>query len=99
MEIFDWVYSQINTIVYLPYMVSFMLLAYLFKKYFSDALLWLTFTKWKTVYTVLILAAVLAIPFILFAKESWEKILVSYCVGTSLHELLFAWIEKKFAKE
>jgi hypothetical protein len=57
-----------------------------------------TKTKWKSVYTVLIIATLIAIPFYFFSEETWIQLLFSYALGTSLHELIFQWIENKFKK-
>jgi hypothetical protein len=95
MEWLEQVWSQIAQYVSIPYLLTFMLLSYFVKKYFSEWLMKITKLKWKTVYTVLILATIIAIPFLLFTDESWAQILFSYAVGTSLHELIFKWIEDK----
>ena len=96
MEWLDQIWAQLAVYVDITYMVSFMLLSYLVKRYFQDFLFKITKMKWKTVYTVLIIATLLAVPFILFSFARWEQILFSFTLGTSLHELIFKWIEAKF---
>ena len=99
MEWLAQVWEQIATYISVPYLLTFMLLAYFVKKYFGDLLKKITRFKWKCVYTVLILATLVAIPFAIWSDEGWLKLLFSYAVGTSLHELIFGWIENKFKKK
>jgi len=98
MEWLDQIWQQIAQYVSVPYLLMFMLLSYLVKRYFTDWLLRITNLKWKTVYTVLIIATLTAIPFLICTEETWVQILFSYALGTSLHELIFKWIEDKFSK-
>ena len=95
MELFDWIWTQINMYISVPYIVIFMLVSYMVKEYFEKVLNKITKIEWKTVYSVLLIAAIIAIPFIIFSNEGWQKIAVTYCVGTSLHEVAFRWISKK----
>ena len=97
MEFLEKVLSQIEVYISVPYLVIFMLLAYTIKKYFSEILERITLLKWKCVYTVLLIATLTAVPFLLWSEEGWLKIVFSYAVGTSLHELIFFWIEKKIS--
>jgi len=91
--------EQITTYVSWPYLLTFMLLTYFVKVSFETALEAITKLRWKTAYTVLIIGTVLAVPFLFFTAEGWMKILVTYAVGTSLHELLGKAIEKKIKAE
>jgi len=77
------------------YLCTFMLLSYLVKKNFGDLLQKITRFNWKPVYAVLILATILAVPFLLWTETTWIKILVTYTIGTSLHETIFEFVEKK----
>lgn len=99
MEWFDLVWGQIAVYVDVQYLIVFMLLAYMAKKYFEQALFLLTNKQWKTVYTVLVIAAITAIPFLVFGDTGWEQVLFSFTLGTSLHELVFKRIEKLFTDE
>ena len=95
----DWlttIWSQIATYVSVPYLLTFVLLSYFVKRYFEEFLEKITKSKWKTVYTVLILATITAVPFLLWTDISWVKIVFSYALGTSLHELIFKHVEKLF---
>ena len=98
-EIIDIVINKGATFIVWPYLISFMLLSYLAKDTVNSILMQLTHIKWKLVYTVLVIASILVIPFIFLADHGWEKLLVTYTVGTSLHELIFGFIEKKLKKE
>lgn len=98
MEWLDQIWQQIAQYVSPIYLLTFMLLSYLIKRYFTEWLMKITNMKWKTVYTVLILATIIAVPFLVFTKETWVQILFSYALGTSLHELIFTWVESKFTK-
>ena len=77
------------------YLTTFMLLSYLIKKHFNDLLQKITNSKWKPVYTVLIIATILAFPFAFFTNATWVQIFFTYLLGTSLHETIFEFIEKK----
>ena len=96
MEWLDQLWQTIVNYIDGIYLLSFMLLAYLVKRYFQ---VWLTQVlkfEVKTVFIVLVIATLTAVPFLLFGSE-WQKILFSYTLGTSLHELIFKWIEDKFS--
>jgi len=98
MEWLEQIWQQIAQYISIPYLLIFMLLSYFVKKYFSEWLMKITKMKWRTVFTVLILATLVAIPFLIWSEETWVKILFTYALGTSLHELIFKWIEGKFTK-
>jgi len=98
MEWLDKIWMQFDTYLSMPYLLMFMFLSYLVKKYFGDVLQKITKFEWKTVYIVLAIATLLAIPFLICSDEGWVKIFITYAVGTSLHELVFKWIEKKLTK-
>ena len=96
MEWLDSVWAQIASYVDVPYIIIFMLLSYIVKKSFGDILQKITKFNWLPVYTVLIIATIVAIPFLIWSRETWVNIAFSYALGTSLHELIFQWIENKF---
>lgn len=87
--------EQIVLYVNIPYLLTFVLLSYFVKKQFGGLLQKITKFDWKTVYTVLIIATITAIPFLIF-EGGWVKILFSYALGTTLHELIFKHIEGLF---
>lgn len=94
MDFLNEIWLQIAAYVNVPYLLTFMLLAYLLKRYFGLLLLQLM-PQWKTVYTVVLLATLVAIPYLIWVDVSWEKILFSYALGTSMYELIFKWLDKK----
>ena len=98
MEWLNEIWSQAADYINVPYLLTFLLLAYVVKKYFRKLLDKITPFKWKGVYTVLILATIVAIPYMIFGDVEWKKIVFSYALGTSLHELVFKYIEKLFIK-
>ena len=97
-NVMEQIWLKMTEYVSFEYLVTFVFLSYLIKRYFSGLLAKLFKKPVPMVYVVLIIATILAIPFNLGAGVPWVKILISYAVGTSLHELAFQWIEKKFQK-
>lgn len=91
----DYLYAQISVYISIPYLLIFMFLSYMVKKHFNHLLEKITRFEWKTVYTVLFIATLTAVPFLFWSDEGWMKIAVSYSVGTSLYELVFEFLEKK----
>lgn len=98
MEWMEQIWSQIANYISVPYLLTFMLLAYMVKSNFGKGLQVITKFDWKPAYTVLIIATLVAIPFLIWSDEGWVKLLFSYAAGTSLHELIFKYIEKLFKK-
>ncbi len=92
MEMINDLWESINGYINIPYLFTFMLLSYAVKSNFGD---WLKANKFKTVYVVLILATVIAVPYALLADVGWSELLFTYTLGTSLHELFFKVIETK----
>ena len=84
LELVDW-----------RYIIIFILLASTIKKAFGALLQKVTKFEWLPVYTVLILATVLAIPWALLTDASWLEILVSYAIGTSFYETILERIINK----
>jgi len=97
MEWAEKIWEQVDLYISIPYLAVFMLLSYSVKKYFGEMLQKITRFDWKTVYTVLALATLVAIPFVIFSDESFVSLVITYCVGTSAHELIFNKIEKKIS--
>lgn len=95
MEFLEKIYDYVDQFIAVPYLLIFMFLSYLVKKYFEAGLDAITKVKWQTVYTVLIIATIVGIPYALIVKEDIMKVIITYCVGTSLHEALFGILEKK----
>ena len=99
MDFLSEIWSQIGQYISIPYLLTFVLLAYLLKRY--NLSIWKRIFKkrWKTVYSVLFLATAVAIPYLIWTEISWIQILFSYALGTSLHELIFRYIEKLWTKK
>ena len=95
MDILEQLWGQLNGYINVPYLFTFMLASYAVKKYLGDWLNKITKTKWKTVFTVLIIAWLVALPYIFLWDDGLPEILFTYTLGTSLHETIFAFIEKK----
>jgi len=97
MELIEQGLDQLGGLIVWPYLVIFILLSYLIKKYFEEQLNKITPFKWMSVYTVLILATLVAIPFIIIDPTTWVNILLTYAVGTSFHELILGKIVTKIS--
>lgn len=98
MEWLDQIWAQLADYISIPYLLIFILLSYFIKKYFGQFLQKITKFTWLPVYTVLILATLVAVPFLIWSEISWVEILFSYALGTTLHELIFFWLEKLWKK-
>lgn len=90
--------NQLGELIIWPYMVIFILLSYMVKKYLGKWLNKITQFEWKAVYTVLIIATIVAVPYILFTGAIWNDILLTYAIGTSFHELILGRIIAEFTK-
>lgn len=86
LKLMDWIYFFV-----------FILLSWTIKKTFGTNIK-RKVTKWKTQYTVLIIATILAIPFVVYTESTWLNILISYAVGTSFYELILKSIETGIKK-
>lgn len=95
----EYLYDQISIHISVDYLLVFMFLSYTVKKHFEHLLQKITKSNWKTVYSVFLIASIIAIPFLIWSDESWVKIGVSYAVGTSMYELLFEFLEPKIKKK
>jgi len=81
-----------------PYLLIFILLSYLIKKNFSEILQKITPWEWKPVYTVLVLATVVGIPYGIFGDVNWIQIVITYALGTSFYELILDAVIKGVTK-
>lgn len=93
--VFDNILPEIQKYINVPYLLTFMLLSYMFKTYLKASLSRIFGNPVKTVNIVLVIAAVIAAPYFYIGQVGWEKLLFTYALGTSLHELVFSWIEKR----
>jgi hypothetical protein len=98
-SILDAVWNQVTQYLSVQYILVVIFVSYLIKKNFSQLLSSITGTRWRPVYSVLLIATVIAIPFMLFTDEPWIRMLVSYSFATSLYETIFEWIENRLIKK
>jgi hypothetical protein len=94
-ELMKELWSQFSQYIYAPYLLTFIFLSYTVTRAFGKLLQKITKFEWKTVYTVLVIATVTAIPFIIWTDVSWIKILFTYSAGTTLYEIAFKFIGVK----
>lgn len=80
-----------------PYLLIFIMLSYLVKNAFGDMIRKLI-PAWKTVYTVLILATLLGIPYAIFTDVTWTQVAITYALGTSFHELILGKVVEGVTK-
>jgi len=91
---------QIQLWIDIPYLVMFISISYLVKRHFGEWARRVTGQRVKTVHIVLIIALVTGILFYFFSETlRWEQILLTYTLGTSLHEVLFKYVENLFTNE
>jgi len=80
-----------------PYLLIFIMLSYLVKNAFGD-LIRKVVPEWKTVYTVLVLATLIGIPYAIFTEVTWIQISITYALGTSFHELILGKVVEAVTK-
>ena len=80
-----------------PYLLIFIMLSYLIKNAFGD-LIRKVIPAWKVVYTVLVLATVIGVPYAIFTEVTWTQIAITYALGTSFHELILGKVVEAVTK-
>ena len=98
MEWLNNLLPQVTEYIDMPYLLTIIFFSYLLKRYFNTAIQKLV-KNWKTVYSVLIISALVAIPYAIWWDVPLQKVLITYAVGTSLYELIFELIEGYFKKQ
>jgi len=88
-------FDELMKLVDWRYIIIFVLLASTVKKAFGTLLQNVTKFEWLPVYTVLIIATILAVPWALLTNTSWMEILISYTVGTTFYEIILKRILDK----
>ena len=93
MEIIEKIWAEINPYIDIAYLISFMSIAYFLKGFFLELIIYITkknFRESKVVknFIVFLIGSLTALFFILFFEHDKMKLFVSFCVGTSLHDLL-----------
>lgn len=99
MDILNELISKVIENIDVCYLFTFVFLAYLVKKEFGVWLNKITKFEWIPVYTVLIIATLTAVPFMIFTDITFSKVMLSYALGTSLHETIFTLVEDKVNKK
>lgn len=92
-------FSELSQLIVWPYLAVFVLLSYMAKKHLGKFLQRITKFDWKLVYTVLTFATLLAVPWVIWTDATWVEILVTYAIGTSFHETILSYFEKKIHKK
>ena len=92
-------FSELSQLIVWSYLMVFVLLSYMVKKYLGNFLQKITKFDWKPVYTVLIFATILAIPWVIWTSATWVEILVTYTLGTTFHETILSYFEDKIRKK
>lgn len=77
------------------YLVLFLLLSQGIKKAFGNLLQKVTKFTWEPVYTVLIVATLLAVPWLIWTEATWVEVLVTYTIGTTFYEVILEKITSK----
>ena len=91
-------FTTLFELIVWPYLILFMLLSYLVKTHLGDFLQKITKFEWKSVYTVFIIAAALAVPYAILQDENWLSMLLTYTIGTSFHEILLKYLIEGLTK-
>lgn len=99
MEELSTQFSELSQLIIWPYLIVFVLLSYMVKKYLGQFLQRVTRFDWKPVYAVLIFATLLAVPWIIWTPATWVEILVTYAIGTTFHETILSYFEDKIRKK
>ena len=88
--------QKLLEVVNLDYLITLMILAYMIKRYFKAFVDKIIKKDVPMVYVVMTIAVIVAVPFAIWMDVSIYKLIVTYAVATSFHELIFGWIEKLF---
>jgi ribosomal protein L23 len=92
-------YTTLEKYIDIPYLIVFMMLSYAFKGSLTNALSSLFKTKVKKVFSVFLIGTITGVFFVMSLKTDFLKSIITWSVGTSMHELIFSYIEKRFFPE
>lgn len=92
-------YSAIAKYIDVPYLIVFMMFSYAFKGILAQWLSTILKTKVKKVISVFILGTIIGVFFVFVLHSDFSKSIITWSVGTSMHELIFSYIEKRFFPE
>lgn len=87
--------DSITQHISVPYLLSLVFLSYGLRDIVGDFIGVFTINKKVRTWSVFIIATLLAFVFGVFFKEDPVKLFVTYCVGTSLYELIIKVIIAK----
>jgi hypothetical protein len=87
------IYTELSTYIDLVYLVCFMSITYLTKDLMSDTIIYITkkdLSKDRLfkALTVLFIGTLVALPFWFYFEHDKLKLFITYCVGTSFHEII-----------
>lgn len=93
MEITEQIYNEIIKYLDIPYLLAFMAFGYMFKHLFLNIIVLITkkdLYKSKVVKNLIIffIGTLIAIPFWYGFKHDKMILFVTFCVGTSIHDLI-----------
>lgn len=92
-------YTAIKTYIDVPYLIVFMMFSYAFKGILTQWLSAIFKAKIKKVFSVFVLGTIIGVFFVFVLHSDFSKSIITWSVGTSMHELIFSWFEKRFFPE
>lgn len=79
----------------LYYLIAFMAVTYSLKNTFHAGLQWLFRHKVNKHFAVFLIGFLVALPFWLYFKHDKLVLVITYAIGTSIHDLIIAYLIKK----
>jgi uncharacterized membrane protein YfcA len=92
-------YTTLEKYIDIPYLIVFMMFSYAFKGQLTTFLSNVLKTKIKKVFSVFLIGTLVGVFFVAYLKTDFLKSIITWSVGTSMHELIFSWFEKRFFPE
>lgn len=77
------------------YLIAFMAVTYSLKNTFHSALQWAFRHKVNKHFAVFLIGFIVALPFWLYFKHDKLVLLLTYAVGTSIHDLIIEYLIRK----
>ncbi len=98
METIEQIYQEIAQYLDINYLIAFMAIAYLFKGVLMELIILITKKDlYKNKLTkniiIFIIGTLVALPFWYVFDHDKMKLFVTFCVGTSIHDLLIKTLE------
>jgi hypothetical protein len=93
METIEQIYQEIEKYLDINYLIAFMAIAYLFKGVLMELIILITkkdLYKNKLIknFIIFVIGTLVALPFWYTFDHDKMKLFVTFCVGTSIHDLL-----------